>query len=100
MRDKMYKISEELIRHFGQRNQLLKMIEEMGELQQVIAKMLLYNGKEEDWKGEKLQDIEEKFIEEMADVFVVLDSLVTYKQNQFADAVAQKWERCKKYIKD
>lgn len=50
-------------------NGLSKLIEELGELQQVCGKLIGSEGNVDHWSG----DLREKFIEEIGDVYAALD---------------------------
>lgn len=53
-------------------NGLSKLIEELGELQQVCGKLIGSEGEHNHWSG----DLREKFIEEIGDVHAALDFFV------------------------
>lgn len=65
------------LQHFGQRTQLLKTIEEMDELREVINE-LLWNGFRDEWPidMDKMIDTRYRLTEEIADVYNMLDELV------------------------
>jgi hypothetical protein len=55
-------------------NGLSKLIEELGELQQVCGKIIGSEGSTAHWSG----DLNEKFIEEIGDVYASLDFFLSY----------------------
>ena len=59
-------------------NGLSKLIEELGELQQVCGKLIGSEGNTVHWSG----DLKEKFIEELGDVYAAMDFFV---EKNFSD---------------
>lgn len=53
-------------------NGLSKLIEELGELQQVCGKLIGSGGNTDHWSG----DLNEKFVEELGDVYASLDFFI------------------------
>lgn len=54
-------------------NGMSKLIEEMGELQQVLGKLIGSDGNPNHWSG----DLNEKLVEEIGDVYAALNFFVT-----------------------
>lgn len=71
------KMQQSALLHFGQRAQLLKTIEEMDELHEVINE-LLWNEFGDEWPidMDKLIDSLDRLTEEIADVYNMLDQIV------------------------
>jgi len=82
-------------------NGLSKLIEELGELQQVCGKLIGSEGSEDHWSGK----LREKFIEEIGDVqasinFFVDMNLTNKDKNRIARQCAEKYTRFKKWDKE
>jgi len=73
-------------------NGLSKLIEELGELQQVCGKLIGSEGKTDHWSG----DLNEKFIEEIGDVYAALNYFVANNFN-FSQSIAIVEQSTKKY---
>jgi NTP pyrophosphatase (non-canonical NTP hydrolase) len=62
---------KEIIKHHTANNQLLKLMEELGELQQALAKYLQHNH-ENAMYTHKTEQIKDNLVEEIADVLIMI----------------------------
>lgn len=60
-------------------NGLSKLIEELGELQQVCGKLIGSEGNLDHWSG----DLKDKFIEELGDVYAALEFFIAKNFNSY-----------------
>ena len=82
-------------------NGLSKLIEEMGELQQVCGKLIGFEGSTAHWSG----DLRAKFIEELGDVYGALDFFLIRnftgdEINAINDQSQKKYDRFIQWDKD
>lgn len=82
-------------------NGLSKLIEELGELQQVCGKLIGSEGSVDHWSG----DLKTKFIEELGDVYGAMDYFLAKnfsgnEINQINDQSQMKYERFVQWDKD
>ena len=71
---KQAEIYEKALAKFGRESQLLKLIEETGELQRALSRVLNYYAASTH-SGEEVFDAEENLCEEIADVEIVLNQV-------------------------
>ena len=71
-RDPRYELAE----HYGFDNQAQQLIEEMAELTKAICKVFRMNGKGQPVRNMSTEEIEDNFIEELADVRLVLGQVI------------------------
>lgn len=78
-------------------NGLSKLIEELGELQQVCGKLIGSEGSLHHWSG----NLREKFIEEIGDVFAALDFFIenNFDEEEYSEIVDQSWRKYEQFVK-
>lgn len=77
-------------------NGLSKLVEELGELQQVCGKLIGSEGSVDHWSG----NLQEKFIEELGDVYAALDFFINnnFSSYDMTRIETQRYQKEAKFI--